>query len=161
MDPLQRCPQEKCFPLNPTGTGVEGKEWTFPLLSVAAAPPLLPPRTLLASQNLPQQWSKIPFNHDLASGAEILRAFVLGRVEDWVTLLRCLLEVLSGILHLSCGDPLSFSGEEGGETHAKGADPFHYPLSASCPPPPLLLDRLALGSFAFPASKLVSAPWLV
>lgn len=82
MDHLQRCPQEKYFPLNPTGIGVKGKEWTFPLLSVAAAPPLLPQRTLLASQNLPQQWSKIPFNHDLASGAEILRVFVLGRVED-------------------------------------------------------------------------------
>lgn len=48
----------------------EGKEWVF-LLSVAA-PPLLP-QTFLASQNLPRQWPKIPFNHDLSSGAEILQ----------------------------------------------------------------------------------------
>lgn len=67
-----KMPSGKYFPLNPSVIGMKGKERTW-LLSVAA-PPLLPQRTLLASPNRPPQWPKIPFNHDLASGAGILRA---------------------------------------------------------------------------------------
>lgn len=72
IEHLQRCPQGKHFPLNTTGIGKKGKERASLRLSVAA-PPLLPQRILLASKNRPRQWPKIPFNHDIASKAEIFK----------------------------------------------------------------------------------------
>lgn len=61
---LQRCPQDQHFPLDATGIGLKGKEW---------APPLLPQRALLASKNPPRQWPKIPFSHDIPSGAAVFK----------------------------------------------------------------------------------------